>query len=301
MKTAPLRNRLLVLAVPLITLCVTPALASTDLLCQSSGARFELPNACLKSCKYSAVKFGCFFSPQCQGMKAKAEESQRSLVRIYNAAIFGIGRLPLVSPYVAQPEYYWEDSLVAAVINHFYSPFKATDVQIMIEKPPHVSWCEVDRNVAAGQHPKLWMDPEVLLQSPPFLVSCIGHEMVHMLQIQRKYTSFRGINDAITAFRELEAFTWETGNHDFHWEIGPSPVFNCVTTNESRELELDLRCAQWQVRKEIGDLNEPPQRYLGVLDKWLKEDPWTSSQWLPQNPNWRTYRAGPRPHECESQ
>jgi hypothetical protein len=234
-------------------------------------------------------------------LKAKAEEGQRSLLRIYNAAIFGIGRLPLVSRNVAQPEYYWEDSLVAAVINHFYSPFKAPDVQIMIGKPPHVSWCEVDRNVPPGQTPKLWVDPETLLQSPPFLVSCIGHEMVHILQIRRKYTSFRGINDAVTAFRELEAFTWETGSRGFNWEIGPSLVSSCVTTRERDELALDLRCSQWQVRKEIENLNEPPRRYLGTLDQWLKEDPWANSQWLPQNPNWRTYRAGSKPQECTQQ
>ncbi len=68
-----------------------------------------------------------------------------------------------------------------------------------------------------------------------------------------------------------------------------------------KEMVFGLQCARWQVRRTIEDLNTPAKRrLLPLLEKWLENDPWTSSQWLPlpSNKDWKSFKAGAQPQGC---
>jgi hypothetical protein len=315
-------GRLPRLALALCLGITAAAWAQNDIECYSTKKQSETPGECIKGCNAPQKKGEnglahmdnyCGLEPQCVALE------DQQLMTFYNRAVpvidnptslasgssgilFGgllrpHGRLS-AAPGVAQK------ALIDYIIDHFYSKggkeFSSTAVQVQYGEPPHGGACELDREgLAAGQaRPDLWVAPYALDKSPAYLVSCIGHELIHREQSLRPRQPTTGISLEIDAFRELEAWTWETGEMQFAWKIGGTRVHGCLAQKEKQELDWGVSCYQWKIRRYIEEMNETKKKYMPGLERWLKNDAWTSTKWLPANQDWQSLKAGTRPENC---
>ncbi len=259
--------------------------------------RYELPALCMQDSQGSRW-WRCTLSPQCAAMANLTPDQRRTLVAQYNQALFGIsmgpasvGRTSLLKP-----------GLAAMIMNYYYAPYTARYVEISIGPTNTGDWANIlNQKNSAGKYPLVVSD-DLFWLSPAMLMQSIGHEIVHLVQYQRTYSmNVAQIDAACTAFRELEASTWESGTTTLSYFNKSSNFFDCLMPVEQNAATAMLRCREWGVRKAIQNIREIDQLRPGAmrtLERWLQEDAWTKAHWLPSNPGWKTYAPGPKPQNC---
>lgn len=259
--------------------------------------RYELPALCQQGSEGSRW-WRCTLSPQCAAMANLAPAQKNTLIAQYNQALFGIsmgpasvGRTSALKP-----------GLVAMIMNYYYAPYTARYVAISIGPTNTSDWANIlNQKNSAGKYPLVVSD-DLFWLSPAMLMQSIGHEIVHLTQYQRTYSmNVAQIDAAFSAFRELEASTWETGTSTISYSSKNPNFFDCLMPAEQNAATAILRCREWGVRKAIATIREIDQLRPGALrtlERWLQEDAWTKTHWLPSNPGWKTYTPGPRPANC---
>ena len=236
-----------------------------DIACGST--RYIVPGACMQQCKgrrtLANLNAGkCFLAPQTR------ELSDNQLLRqFYNQALFGAGPVPPPQSRVV---------LVAHILNVYYPPNKAPNFAINFG-PTKEQFAGLTRASGPGQKPVLAISDDLLWLTPAFVVSTLGHEMIHMEQYKRTYkTDLNGINDAVAALRELEAYSWQLNRDNFARTFKVGSLFYSFQNTEQQETELNFRCAQWDVSNAIDNIVTGPRSliYSKSLAAWLQEDPW---------------------------
>lgn len=278
---------LLALDVPLVVHASGPA---GDIAC--GATRYIVPGQCMQQCKgrrtLANLSGGqCFLVPQTPELIAN-----KALRQFYNQALFGLGPVPQPKSKIV---------LVAHILNVYYPPYQAPNFAISIG-PSKEQFAGIERASAPGQKPLLEITDDLFWLTPAFVISTLGHEMVHMQQYSRTYkTNLSGINDAVAAFRELEAYSWQLKKDSFPRTFKVGSLFSSFQDSEQKETELNYQCAQWDVGHAIENIATGPrsQTYSKSLAAWLEEDPWVRQVWLPQNSNWQQQRAGSRPAPCK--
>ena len=257
-----------------------------NVLCTCSGTFFDRPGNCQQDCRRRLTCNGCMVSSEhCR------ELANVTFKRLYNNAVFGtvVGALPNARV-----------ALVNGIVDTFYPPRRHQEFTTAIGQPSGggEEWAHVDPP-AGGGLPKLTVSPDGIWISPAGLVSAIGHEMIHVEQLKRPHSvRVSNIFPAVTAFRELEASSWEIGEGGrFNWSIGPNKVWRCVPADEQEGPRLTRRCREWQVKKAVENAVTGLRAAAAVkeLEGWMREEPWVNTAWLPRNPGWKTMRAGSKP------
>ncbi len=265
--------------------------AAQDILCGCSERRFSRPGNCLRDCRKRISCSACMIAPQCAAMQVQGFK------QIYNQALFGIG-----IGMVGVPRGATNTALVAWIINNFWRPNRVTDFNMVWGAPENTSdWAHVEPAASSGGKMTLTISPDAIWLSPAGLVTSLGHEMIHVEQLKRRSTvRMAGLNSVLTAFRELEASSWETGSSSLAWSIKANEFYDCQAEDEKAGSQATLSCRQWQVRKSIENVRTGLRsaQFMGALEKYMNEDPWISQVWLKQNPNWKTAAAGPAPSDC---
>ena len=273
-----------------VTVLFAATAAAQDIECGCTQKRFDRPGNCQQACSKKINCSACMIQPQCKALNVPAFD------QFYNRAVFGIGNVGMMG--IAGPPA--KDVLIAWTINYWFKPNKNTDFNIVWGDKDTEDWAHVESSTAAGTKPTLTVASDAIWLSPSGLVNAIGHEMIHVEQSKRKYSvRMVGINGSLTAFRELEASTWETGSSDFKWSIGSSKWSSCLPKDEKDGSEQTRVCRDWQVKKAIEDTRGGRRtQYLPTLEKYINEDPWISQVWLPQHKDWKTITAGAQPENC---
>ena len=280
----------------------TPAGATQDIKGYKTNGppreqRYELPALCGRDSQGSRW-WRCTLSPECGAMANLTPAQRRTLVAQYNQALFGIS----MGPASVRRTSMLKPGLVALIMDYYYAPHTARYVEIAIGPTNSGDWANIlNQKNSAGKYPLVVSD-DLFWLSPAMLMQSIGHEIVHLVQYQRSYSmNVAQIDAACSAFRELEASTWESGNTDMNYSNKGSNFFNCLMPVEQNAATAMLRCREWGVRKAIQSVREIDQLRPGAmrkLEQWLQEDAWTKAHWLPSNPGWKTYAPGPKPQNC---
>jgi hypothetical protein len=129
--------------------------------------------------------------------------------------------------------------------------------------------------------------------SPAALIAKIGHEMIHVEQLKRRYSGilFDRINDMVAAMNELEASSWETASTGFAWKIGPTNELWGCETDKERDFAVAVRkCRDWQSKELLLAVNQNRSAQDNFA-AWLNQNPWARTQWLPGNRDWKNVRT----------
>ena len=269
-----------------------------DITC-GGKQRFAVPGACLNSCskqKRTLANFSgglCFLSAACP---AYDKTKDTALPQLYNQAMFGRGAV------TGQPG---KLVLASYIINTYYKPNNVRDIAVVIGSTPGGDdFAEVEKPSRPGGKALLTIQDDLFFTAPGYLISSIGHEMVHLEQLKRIYkTNLGGINSLVGAMRELEASSWELGADTFSRSIGPNQVGGCEIDQEKKAQQMTYACRQWQVKKAIEDIRGGARKdaYFKSIENWLNEDHWANQVWLQNNPDWKTQKAGAKPQdECSN-
>jgi hypothetical protein len=275
-------------------------LHAQDIMCMPSKTKFFSPGMCSRDCKGGGLKtpVRCAISPTCSGFDDKPFKQfyNRALFGIGNVGGFGLGAMAGAGPNA-------NDVLIAHVINQFFKPNNFTHFNLSWSDPGNTAnWARVEAASSIDKKMNLIVAPDARLLSPAGLVNTIGHEMVHVEQLQRKRTvRMDGLDAVSTAFYELEATSWEDGNGKFKWAIGASKWAGCVDKQEKNDHAIRLTCYDWRVKKAIEENRSGlrGQRFGTTMEKYMNEDPWISQVWLKEHPDWKTAKAGPKPEVCK--
>jgi hypothetical protein len=275
-------------------------LHAQDIMCMPSKIKFFSPGMCSRDCKGGGLKtpVRCAMSPACSGF------DDQKFKQFYNRALFGIGNVGgfgLGAMAGAGPNA--NDVLIAHIIDQFFKPNSIKNFNLAWSDPGNTAnWARVEAAAAIDKKMNLIVAPDAIWLSPAGLVNTIGHEMVHVEQLQRKRTvRMNGLDAVSTAFYELEATSWEDGNSKFKWAIGASKWASCVDKQEKDDHAIRLACYNWRVKKSIEDVLTGPrsQQYGSTMEKYMNEDPWISQVWMKEHPDWKTAKAGPKPDVCK--
>lgn len=259
--------------------------------------RFTVPGECLNACskqKRTLANFSgglCFFSSACP---AYGKEAKSALPVFYNQAMFGRGAV------TGQPG---KLVLASHIINTYYPPNSTKTMTVQIGATSGGDdFAHVEKASKPGGNAVLTIQDDLFYTAPGYLISTLGHEMVHVEQHKRVYkTSMAGINSLVGAMRELEASSWEIDADNFSRSFGTNKAVDCMRDQEKAAQRVTFACRQWQVKKAIEDIRTGARKdtYFKSIEKWLNEDPWASQIWLPDNPEWKTQAAGAKPQdEC---
>jgi hypothetical protein len=159
-----------------------------------------------------------------------------------------------------------------------------------------------------GHKGKLTVSLELLYnKSPAFVLSTVGHEMIHAEQSLRRnkdlYTELASYPEFFHALRELEAFSWQSGKDSFSRTFAPgtASLIKFMAQKEKDNIEQGYACSQWTLRNTIDTFRNRPDRakLMQQAGSYMKENPWVSEEWLPKNSNWATQTAGKRP-SCDA-
>lgn len=276
-----------------------------DIVCLSTRKTFLLPGVCQKTCpahatlaNLNALNYGgvngatfCDLNAHTPAITGDEKMHQFYDLAVWNK-ILGGRQIPAAPPNLV---------LVAHIINNYYVPYKASTFTIGFG-PSKEKWAGLTPASNAGGRPALMVNEDLFWLTPAYVMSVLGHEMVHMDQFQRHYkTGMTGIYDAVTALRELEAASWELRKDNFPRTFKvTTPLVPYMQETEQKSAEMNYLCDQWDVSKSIEDVVTGPRSvvYGQILTSWLQEDPWVREVWLPQNPDWATRRTGPQPQVC---
>ncbi len=274
----------------------SPNPVEDDIYSNCKDKRYETPKDCLLDNTHRKLGgcTGCYLSAQCEGLKSIA--GYDVFKSMYNQALFFKGPVPVGDIAFL--------TLASSIINNFYSPYKSTDFNIIIEGGDLSFWAKLETPDVKGQKPDLKVSKKLFLEcSPAFLVQSIGHELIHMNQYENSPdVNLRGITSYINAFLELEASRWEMKDTYSGWKIKSNNLFECLTGGEQIEVINVKNCREWQTLAAIEKLSEWRPTDLDTLETWLKANPWTRDVWLVENPGWRNYNTknAQKPYACES-
>ena len=267
-----------------------------DIVC-SGKQRFTVPGSCLQACskqKRSLANFSggmCSFSSSCS---AYGQEPRSALPVFYNQALFGRGAV------TGEPG---RLVLASHIINTYFPPNNVKQISVVIGKTSGGDDFAHLEPARAGGKATLTIQDDLFYTSPGYLISTLGHEMVHVEQQKRTYkTNLTGINSLVGAMRELEASSWELNADNISRSFGANKATDCMRDQEKTAQHQTYACRQWQVKKAIENIRTGGRKdiYLKSVEKWLNEDPWASKVWLAENSQWQTQSAGPMPEPCEN-
>jgi len=289
-----------VIFVALALMCTATAISQDayqgDIVC-SGKQRFTVPGLCLQACskqKRSLANFSggmCSFSSSCP---AYGLEPRSALPVFYNQALFGRGAVTGEAGRLV---------LASHIINTYFPPNNVKQITVLIGKTAGGDDFAHLEPAPAGGKPTLTIQDDLFFTSPGYLISTLGHEMVHVEQQKRSYkTNLTGINSLVGAMRELEASSWELNADNFSRSFGANKASGCMRDQEKTAQHQTYTCRQWQVKKAIENIRTGGRKeiYLKSVEKWLSEDPWSSRVWVLANPQWATQSAGPMPDPCEN-
>ncbi len=268
--------------VSLILFSESISYAAGDIFCNHNNKRYDTPNQCVPECKVRMKNpmGGCFLSPQCESLP-----NEQTFKQLYNQAIFLRGPLP--RPYSYLP-------LVNYIINRIIDSPDVTlkDLTIYVGKYGCKFYAEassVPTYVDGRKTYPLRINEKAFFElSPPYLVLTISHEILHVSQFKRGIHDFdfkaQGAELArlwrlVQAFTELEVSYYET----------QSPLVNCLTQKEKEEVKWRKDYWEWKAKEAIEGVSGI-SKLLKQAEEWLKSNIWTWGNWLPKNPEWKTYR-----------
>ncbi|HEY7616775.1 MAG TPA: hypothetical protein VH744_08230 [Terriglobales bacterium] len=203
---------------------------------------------------------GCTLDPQCPGL-ARDEE----IAIPYNQTLFLPGAR--------------HRTIVQRIIDKYYRPYTPGQFEIVItdQSAGEEHWATVDKIPNGGKR-KLTVSRDLFYTSPPFLVSSIGHEMIHVAQYTRPQAPVSiTISGAVDAFHELEAYEWQLGATNFSWPIKPSSLYPCFLEGQNRDekqhTQTAILCYGWQIKNGI---EKSRLRGRTELERWLPHNPWSA-------------------------
>jgi hypothetical protein len=278
---------------------------SGDIVCLSNREQYLLPGKCQQNCpsqanlaNLNALNYGGVNGKTFCDLKALTPEIAQDVTfrQFYDLAVWnkilGGHPVPRDPPKLV---------LVAHIVNTYYPPYRASSFAIGFG-PSKEHWAGLT-STGPGAKPDLIINEDLFWLTPAFVLSTLGHEMVHMDQLQRHYnTRATGIDAAQKALWELEAYSWQLGKDKFPRSFKiDTPLVPYMQDSEKAELDVNFECDQWDVNKAIMNIMTGPRSvvYGKALASWLQEDAWVDQIWLPQNPDWETRQPGPRPQVCK--
>lgn len=277
-----------------------------EISCACLNKTFAIPSVCLQECK--GGRLGC---THCMLAMSTATcplyKADKEFITRYNQAVFLQAASMLGATMIGPGRVNWgfQKSLVVYIITKYYPPYKGAALNVTIT-PPSDALKLAELKSVGNRNTLLVSAGAFLRESPAGLVSILGHEMIHLEQLQRPQnlgTSMEYIAEAVKAFSELEAYDWETGGRLFKWKIGPNMARYCFTKQEDEEVEALRLCYEYRVHKAIEDLRESPRAPDGLkaLEKWLDSNPWAKQVWLPTRQDWKTFKSPPEYAKCRFQ
>jgi hypothetical protein len=268
-----------------------PAFAG-DIVC-SNGKRFLTPEPCIRACLKEPFGLAHLTGGECHldPLNAAMRTDPNGTPTFYNQVVFG-GVVP--EPLV----------LISYLINHYYPPHLNTDFEPMLIKPLNDAFAEIEYPRSNSEYEKveLEVDPKLYRQrSPAFLLSTMGHEMIHAEQGRRtvRHLYLDVPWSVIQAMREVEAFSWQLNRDNFPRSFLPQTrkLIQFMTQDEKQDLGDYYVCWQWALRVRLNNLQRTPA-ILRDTQFRLEEDPWFSQVWITKYPNWKSQRAGKVPTVC---
>lgn len=268
-----------------------------ELLCTCTEKAYNTPPQALKNCTRPSLG-----RPMCGVVLTTSKQPCSELQNtggfktLYDQVVLGrpgplggIG-IPAVSAYNPKDPH---TILIGTLISVFYKPWSPSDFYMSMSPggKDDVEFAHV-AELRPNQQ-SLVVRGAAFEGTPAALISIIGHETIHAEQLRRpKNKPPVGALDAITAaMNELEASSWETGESNFRWRIGPNKLWRCEDTAERDKAEAVKTCRAWQVRELLVEINKKhdTQQYFG---QWIEDDPWAHTVWLPKNRGWRNITHG---------
>lgn len=269
--------------------------APTTFKCLRTGTIYPQAAECYRNCQ-SPVSPKCAIILDCPDLK-----KDKQVIGMYNAVVFGASG-GVVSPSMpGAPMPGMGLGAGRAITDRERRNFVDKILKVYY---PGIAFS----SIVFGEGAQEWADAQCtsggkdctltvkrdLLSGPslPFIISSLGHEIIHMKQKQRGLKENAAIDRAIVAFYELEASLWDTGAQGYTWDLPASKLIDCFTPPEVQEVRTTLEHREQQVRKAIDAAMNGPRSAVSAtaLERWLNDNKWTKEQWLPKNPNWKSYR-----------
>ena len=269
-----------------------------DFLCTTSNRRYMQPGACQNECRptregngltraVSGADRPCSFRPVCAGIMKHLSGTGDTLQMAYNAAAFQKNPMP-------RPR----EVIIANVLWRFYPGYNIRQFNVQIgDVEGRDQWASLMPAQGSGL-PTLTVSPDLFLLTPAYLVTVIGHELVHDQQYKRKNpVSPNGFRPIVDSIRELEATHWEMGIDTFNRGFR-SETYLCTDEGEKQEARMTHACREWQVTKAIYEIRTGPRAQLmPKVEQWLMADPWAKQVYIPEHPDWKTARPGNAPDD----
>ena len=287
---------LYLIAVSIGTSCPTIASAAVagDLAC--GRQTFKTPVQCITACSKQLKNRGlgnlgagqCVLKPSTPDITANKRIDQ--LRYIYNDAVLHLGPVPPDQEKFA---------VIGEILMDYFPPYNLPVFDVEFSSTTK-DWARAEEG-SGEKKPTLTIANDLArLKSPAFMIAAIGHEMVHMNQYARTYTTVGIFGRPQSALMELEAYSWELNRDSFKHTFKSLRLTGPMTDQEKQEIEEYYNCYAWFAKQEIRLYMGGPYgaRYGKQFAQWLTEDPWVSSIWLPQNPDWATQQPGNMPPYC---
>jgi hypothetical protein len=272
---------------------------SGTLLCTCTQTTYDTPNDLLPNCTRPVLtRPGCGAILPVDRQNCSVFKRPNGFKVAYDAVVLGRTVTPsLIALGIRGRSLDDYAKLVGLVIDTYYRPWTRGDV-----------FTEVTRGAAQGGEyarvDKLTSTRIALIVrgavftelSPAAFIAKIGHEMIHVEQVKRRYNGVRfdRINDIVAAMNEFEASSWETAYTHFAWKIGPNELWGCET-NRERDFATAIRsCREWQIRELLATVNQNRSAQDNFA-AWLDQNLWAKTHWLPRNRDWRNVRTNNAP------
>jgi hypothetical protein len=273
-----------------------------DITCGGTD-RFLLPELCNRACSSQGLKMRyCALSPETSALKAGGDEVMKQIQQQYNQAMFGPGIADHTTARLG---------LGCTLVNNLYPPYRCTQ-SFAVTFAPSSSGSKLDdpdylakftcdkttgRNTFAFTSDLFWT-------SPAYILSIIGHELVHADQCQRYSGSVAiGVDRAQHAFSELEAYSWEAGKDSFPRTFKVKAAqLTIMRPDEAQSVQAAYACASWNVDDAVARFlpGAPYAKYVERLRSYMTQDLWIKTVWLPQHPHWDMDPSkSKRPDNCE--
>lgn len=273
------------------------AYGAGDIFCNHNKMRYDTPDECVPKCKVSLKNpmGGCFLSPQCGSIP-----NDKTLKSLYDQAIFLRGSVRRPYSYIALVNY-----IIDKIID---SPdVKSRELNVQIGKFGCSFYIRIIDEPKGGKYPLQINEKSFFQLSPAYFILSIIHELQHLAQFKREDEKNRKIFPADEFFKSdkqglnserslkfLGPFVQAFGELEVSYYETQSPLLKCVTEKEKQEVEWRKGYWDWKVKEAIENIVTTSKHYKNILNganEWLQSNIWTWGNWLPQNSNWKTYRA----------
>jgi hypothetical protein len=201
--------------------------------------------------------------------------------------------------------------LGCTLINHLYPPYlctKSFDVELVpsetankVDDPDYLArfTCNRDsgRNTFTFTSNLFWV-------SPAYMLSTIGHELVHADQCAHHSGHIAvGVDRVESELDELEAYSWEAGKDNFPrtFKVKASDL-TIMRPDEAESVQAAYTCAAWLTDAAVAQFlpGAPYFKYAGALRAYLQGNAWANTVWLPQHAQWdKVPPKGNQPVNCK--